>query len=90
MSENKFAWDLDNDIEILPDEGGKRPQDPRNAKRKRMLTKTFFGGDAGLFEEFATLYDEFVKQHSRIPFERALIAFREKYEELPDGGWRKK
>jgi hypothetical protein len=86
MGEDKFVWNLDEDIEILPDEA----QGPHDVKQRQMLLETVFNGDTGLFEEFSELYDTFVRQHSRIPFDRAMIAFREKYEELPGGKWRAK
>lgn len=93
--EDRFTWDLNNDIVIdpRPDEppaAVEQPVDPRAPKYKRLLIKTIFAGDEALYDEFLTLYDAAVVAGSAIPYDVAMIEFRKKYSERPDGSWVKR
>jgi len=61
--------------------------DPREKRAKRLYMKIFFG-DKELYKEFLEYYDLAVEDGSQEPEEKAMITFREKYEDTEDG-WQK-
>jgi hypothetical protein len=86
MGKDKFAWSL-KDIHI---EEPEPVFDPRAPRYKRLLIKTMFGGDEALYNEFLELFDAEVAAGSVIPYDAAMVEFRKKYLELPNGQWSKR
>jgi len=86
MGKDKFAWSL-GDIQIeLPESA----LDPRVPRYKRLLIKTIFAGDEALYDEFLVLFDAEVAEGSVIPYDAAMVEFRRKYIDLPNGTWVKR
>ena len=61
--------------------------DPRGKRAKKFYMKMFFN-DNSLYKEFLGYYDEALESGSANPEAKAMIMFREKYEETEDD-WRK-
>lgn len=56
--------------------------DPRSAKTRRYLVNHLFSGNVQQYDEFLGLFDAAVKRGSAMPYEAAIIAFRDKYRQV--------
>ena len=56
--------------------------DPRSAKTRRNLLKHLFGGEEKFYQEFLLLWDSALAAGSAMPYEAAIIAFRDKYKQV--------
>ena len=61
--------------------------DPREKRAKKFYMKIFFD-DKDLYKIFLEYYDKAVEEDSAEPEAKAMIMFRDEYEEIEDG-WRK-
>lgn len=56
--------------------------DPRLAKTKRFLLKHLLGGSEAFYQEFLALFDQAVASGSAMPYEAAMIAWHDKYQQV--------
>ena len=60
--------------------------DPHNPVTRRKLIKQLFHGDENMFLEYLAHYDYALERGSKIPHDRAMIAFRKNYQKAA-GRW---
>lgn len=93
----RFGWgdEPEDDIIVHPRAGAgvhahvHEKIDPHKASHKRKLIKKLFHGEKALYDEYVAHFDKAVEQGSKIPHDRAMIAFRKSWQKSA-GKWVRK